>query len=81
MTGNLVDLLHDFMTTMFEGYNGDKPFQYTEIKTVATEIYKKEEITLFGWLESRNFDRNKKEIESLSKEEIKKKQADIKEHK
>lgn len=48
MTGNLVDLLHDFMTTMFEGYNGGKPFQYTEIKTVATEIYKKEDITLFG---------------------------------
>ena len=41
----------------------------------------KEDITLFDWLESTIFDRNKKEIESFSEEEIKKMQVNIKKHK
>ena len=46
-----------------------------------TALYTKEDITLFGWLESTIFDRNKKEIESFSEEEIKKMQVNIKKHK
>ena len=44
----------------------DKPFQYTEIKKVMNAIYKKEDISLIGYLESRTFNLNQEEIESLS---------------
>ena len=43
-------------------------------------IYENEDISFFGVLESRIFDLNEKEIESLPEKEIKKRKTDIKEH-
>ena len=43
-------------------------------------MYEKEDISFFGRLESRSFDLNEKEIESLYEEEIKNTKIDIKEH-
>ena len=69
MFENLMNSLHDFTTTMnFWQLNmdRDKPFQYTEIKKVMNAIYKKEDTSLIGYLESRTFNLNQEEIESLS---------------
>ena len=69
MFENLMNSLHDFTTKMnFRQLNmdRDKPFQYTEIKKVMNAIYKKEDICLIGYLESRTFNLNQQEIESLS---------------
>ena len=66
---NLMNSLHDFTTKMnFWQLNmdRDKPFQYTEIKKVMNAIYKKEDISLIGYLENRTFNLNQEEIESLS---------------
>ena len=43
-------------------------------------IYENENISFFGVLESRIFDLNEKEIESLPEKEIKKRKTNIKEH-
>ena len=69
MFENLMNSLHDFTTKMnFRqlSMDRDKPFQYTEIKKVMNAIYKKEDICLIGYLESRTFNLNQQEIESLS---------------
>lgn len=66
---NLMNSLHDFTTTMNFwqlSMDRDKPFQYTEIEKVMNAIYKKEDISLIGYLESRTFNLNQEEIESLS---------------
>lgn len=54
------------------------PFQYNEIRKVVTAMYKDKYMSLLNLLEGRVFDLNKKEIESLCDQEIKKTKIHIK---
>ena len=81
VTENFVNLLHDFKTKInFRGLDFGRGFQDTETRKVMAAMYEKEDISFFGRLESRSFDLNEKEIESLYEEEIKNTKIDIKEH-
>lgn len=53
-------------------------FQYNEIRKVVTAMYKDKYMSLLNLLEGRVFDLNKKEIESLCDQEIKKTKIHIK---
>ena len=55
-----------------------KPFQYNEIRKVVTAVYKDKYMSLLNSLEGGVFDLNKKEIESLCDQEIKKTKIHIK---
>ena len=68
MIKNLVNLLLNSKTKMNIwglDLNGDKPFQYTEIRKVIAAIYEKNIYCWFGGVEARTFDQNQKEMESL----------------
>ena len=54
------------------------PFQYNEIRKVVTAVYKDKYMSLLNSLEGGVFDLNKKEIESLCDQEIKKTKIHIK---
>ena len=54
------------------------PFQYNEIRKVVTAVYKDKYMSLLNSLEGGVFDLNKKEIESLCDQEIKKTKIHLK---